>query len=227
MTRLAEVARRGAVRPEHLRRLGFDVEAAPAGVRVVDGWWVDPDAFAGWVAQLGAGVDAVHAQDPLAPGWSEGAAQDGLALPSSELLEAVVAAAGLERAGGYLRRPGRTDVLGPAAEAIAALEARLAAEPFDAPEADELVALGLGPAQLAAAARAGRILRLPGGVVLRPDAPEAAVAALAGLDQPFTTSQARQRLGTTRRVVIPLLEHLDGLGRTRRLDAGHRELTGR
>ncbi|MCC5785046.1 hypothetical protein CRM73_19325, partial [Kocuria sp. CCUG 69068] len=33
---------------------------------------------------------------------------------------------------------------------------------------------------------------------------------------------ARQALGTSRRVAIPLLEHLDARGWTRRLDAGHR-----
>ncbi|MGB9304563.1 MAG: SelB C-terminal domain-containing protein, partial [Mycobacterium sp.] len=46
----------------------------------------------------------------------------------------------------------------------------------------------------------------------------------ARLEQPFTTSQARQALNTTRRVAIPLLEHLDVRGWTRRLDAGHREV---
>ena len=46
----------------------------------------------------------------------------------------------------------------------------------------------------------------------------------ARLEQPFTTSEARQALGTTRRVAIPLLEHLDGRGWTRRVDAGHREI---
>ncbi|WP_206759304.1 SelB domain-containing protein [Acinetobacter baumannii] len=45
-----------------------------------------------------------------------------------------------------------------------------------------------------------------------------------GLDQPFTTSQARKALDTTRRVAIPLLEHLDSQGKTRRLDGGHREV---
>ena len=47
---------------------------------------------------------------------------------------------------------------------------------------------------------------------------------LAALPQPFTTSEARRALGTTRRTVIPLLEHLDKKGWTRRLDAGHREI---
>ncbi|WP_313565882.1 SelB C-terminal domain-containing protein, partial [Mobilicoccus sp.] len=45
-----------------------------------------------------------------------------------------------------------------------------------------------------------------------------------GLPQPFTTSEARAALGTTRRVAIPLLEHLDEKGWTRRVDAGHREV---
>ena len=47
---------------------------------------------------------------------------------------------------------------------------------------------------------------------------------LTGLPQPFTASQARQALGTTRRVAIPLLEHLDRRGWTRRLDGALREV---
>ncbi|MGB6243536.1 SelB C-terminal domain-containing protein, partial [Gordonia sp. (in: high G+C Gram-positive bacteria)] len=61
-------------------------------------------------------------------------------------------------------------------------------------------------------------------VVLGPTAPALAMRALAGLPQPFTTSQARQVLGTTRRIAIPLLELLDERGWTRRIDAGHREV---
>jgi selenocysteine-specific elongation factor len=34
------------------------------------------------------------------------------------------------------------------------------------------------------------------------------------LDQPFTTSDARRALGSSRRVVIPLLERLDAQGLT-------------
>ena len=72
--------------------------------------------------------------------------------------------------------------------------------------------------------RAGRLLRLPDDVVLLPTAPALAMRVLAGLPQPFTTSDARQALGTTRRVVIPLLEHLDDRGWTRRTDGSHREV---
>ena len=83
---------------------------------------------------------------------------------------------------------------------------------------------GLGARELAAAAAQGRLLRLPDEVVLLPAAPALAMRELARLEQPFTTSEARQALGTTRRVAIPLLEHLDGRGWTRRVDAGHREI---
>ncbi|MDQ1700824.1 MAG: selenocysteine-specific elongation factor, partial [Frankiaceae bacterium] len=38
----------------------------------------------------------------------------------------------------------------------------------------------------------------------------------------FTVSEARQLLGTSRRVAVPLLEMLDRLGRTRRIDESHR-----
>ena len=68
------------------------------------------------------------------------------------------------------------------------------------------------------------MLRLSEEVVLLPTAPALAMRELARLDQPFTASQARQALGTTRRIAIPLLEHLDARGWTRRVDAGHREV---
>jgi selenocysteine-specific elongation factor len=223
----AEVARRGAVRESHLRRLGLLLgvpATAPAGVRVLDGWWVHGATYDAWQQRLRTAVDELHARDPLAYGLSRGAARDLLALPDESLLDAVARDAGLEQGGGHIRLAGARDDLGRAEAAIGELEARLRAEPFHAPEADELSALQLGARELAAAERAGRVLRLRDGVVLLPTAPALAMRALASLDQPFTTSQARQTFGTTRRVAIPLLEHLDARGWTRRLDAGHREV---
>jgi selenocysteine-specific elongation factor len=60
--------------------------------------------------------------------------------------------------------------------------------------------------------------------VLAPGADAQAAAILATLPQPFTTAQARQALDTTRRVAIPLLEHLDRSSVTRRLPDDRREL---
>ena len=81
--------------------------------------------------------------------------------------------------------------------------------------------------ELAAAERVGRVVRLAPDMVLLPTGPAQAMRALAALPQPFTTSEARQALGTTRRVAIPLLEHLDRRGWTVRVDGGHRRVKGR
>jgi selenocysteine-specific elongation factor len=99
-----------------------------------------------------------------------------------------------------------------------------AGRPVRRPEGPDLDALRLGARELAAAERAGRLLRLRDDVVLLPDGPARAMRVLAGLAQPFTLSAARQALGTTRRVAVPLLEHLDGRGWTRRVDGSLREV---
>ena len=98
--------------------------------------------------------------------------------------------------------------------------------PFAAPTADRLRDLGLDTRRIAAAAKANRLLRLAPGIVLLPGATELAVEWLRELPQPFTTSEARVRLGTSRRVVLPLLEHLDRSGRTRRLPDDRRLVVG-
>ena len=218
-----EVARRGAVRAEHLRRLGL-TGAAPESVRVLGDWWVHDATYAAWQRRLRAALGELQSRDPLADGLTRGAAADLLALPDQALLDAVVRDAGLEQAGGHIRLAGVRDDLGPVEAAVAELENRLSTSPFGAPEAGELAALRLGPRELAAAERTGRVLRLRDGVVLLPSAPALAMRTLATLEQPFTTSEARQALNTTRRVAIPLLEHLDERGWTRRLDGGHREV---
>jgi selenocysteine-specific elongation factor len=62
--------------------------------------------------------------------------------------------------------------------------------------------------------------------VLLPGADLLAAKWLAELPQPFTTSEARVRLRTSRRVVLPLLAHLDKAGLTRRLPDDRREVAG-
>ena len=222
-TRLAaEVARRGAVPLVHLRRLGLTGDV-PATVRLEAGWLVDPGALEGWVARLRGAVAERHRDQPLARGVSRSGAVDLLGLPAEAVLDLVITHADLESSEGYLRDPGHRG-LGAAEAAVDELERRLGEQPFAAPEAADLAAAGLGTRELAAAERAGRLLRLGEGVVLLPNAPARAMRTLAVLPQPFTTSDARQALGTTRRVVIPLLEHLDGRGWTRRLDGNLRQV---
>ena len=110
------------------------------------------------------------------------------------------------------------------ADAVRSVLGDLAAEPFAAPDTERLRQLGLDARALAAAARIGLLLRVADLVVLAPGADEEAARVLAGLDQPFTTSQARQALNTSRRVAIPLLEYLDRARVTERLPGDLRRL---
>ncbi|MFC7489609.1 MULTISPECIES: SelB C-terminal domain-containing protein [unclassified Knoellia] len=205
------------------------------GVRVGD-WWFHPATLSGWVERLRALVGAHHDAHPLSPGLTGvavlhglhlpahlRAASDGgdlppgLAPPGADLVRYLARSAGLPVTQGRVHDP-RAGGLGKAESAVAAVEAALLTAPFAAPERDELAALGLGSVELAAAQRTGRLLRLADDVVLLPAAPALAMRALASLEQPFTLSAARQALGTTRRVAVPLLEHLDARGWTRRVD---------
>jgi selenocysteine-specific elongation factor len=119
-------------------------------------------------------------------------------------------------AGDAARIP-RPDLPARVADAVQAVLAGLADAPFSAPDAERMRELGLDARAAAAAERVGLLLRLPGNVLLAPDAADRAARILAGLPQPFTAAEARQALQTSRRVVIPLLEWLDRKGITRRL----------
>jgi selenocysteine-specific elongation factor len=139
----------------------------------------------------------------------------------------LVAHADLQLADGRVRRPGTRSSLGDAEPAVRVLEERLGAAPFAAPERADLDELGLGAAELAVAVASGRLIRIGPDVILLPAALEQARRILDRLPQPFTTSEARQALGTTRRVAVPLLERLDADGWTRRLDDNGRRETVR
>jgi selenocysteine-specific elongation factor len=224
---IVEVARRGAVPLERLHRWGVvtaEDATPPDGVHEWQGWWVHDAALRTWQHRLRGELAARVERDPLDPSISRGATVDLLGLPDPSLVDLVVSDTGLEQHEGRIWEPATRTELGPADTAVSILETRLRAAPFDAPDAGELTALGLGVRELAAAERAGRVLRLTDGIVLLPSGPAQAMHALSGLPQPFTTSQARQVLGTTRRVTIPLLEHLDVRGWTRRVDGAHRQV---
>lgn len=88
------------------------------------------------------------------------AASAAIGLPDPHLLPPLASAAGLTLDDGHVSRPGATADLGDRSDALAELEARLRDMPFTAPDRDELAALRLGPKELAAAVRIGRILDL-------------------------------------------------------------------
>ncbi len=207
-----------------LRAMGVTDLPAPVSGQ----WLADPAYWAELREQLAELVSAHLAAMPLSAGLPVEAARARLGLPARQLVEALAPPALVMR-GGSLRPAGRPDTPLPhrLQAAVTALRGELAQRPFAAPEAARLRELGLDPKAVAAAARAGLLLRITEQVVLAPGADQEATRILAQLPQPFTAAQARQVLGTTRRVAIPLLEYLDRSGATRRLPDDRRVLTGR
>jgi selenocysteine-specific elongation factor len=216
-----QVRRRGAVSRRTLAALGVPVTDT-AGILARGDWLIDPDTWRRWQDALLAAVDRHAAAEPLQPWISEDAARQAVGLPEPKLLAELAAGLGLATAGGRVGRPEAVPTLGAAEQSLRLIDERLASNPFDAPERAELTELGLGVRDLAAAARSGRVLRLAPDLVVAPDAAQRALALVRALPQPFTASQARQALGTTRRVAVPLLEHLDAVGLTVRVDGTQR-----
>ena len=229
---LAEVARRGSVTREWLAAVGVlgGADPAPDELVSIGDHLVDPSTWQRWGKDLAAAVDEHRSAAPLEPGLPTKAAAQAIGVPDHRLVEALVRDSGgaLVARGGRIARPGAAPGFSNAARhALDEVCRRLEKNPLDSPSVPELADAGLTREILAAAAAAGMVLRLPTEVILHPTAPEAARVVLAGLPQPFTLSDARQALHTTRRVAVPFFEHLDSLGITVRVDANHRRVADR
>ena len=223
-TPAAQLAARGLVRRSLLRRLGVHDVPLPEGAVEAGDWLVSPGRADELRARLAEVVERVST--PLQPGVPEAALAHELELPDVALVAALVRPP-LRMEGGRVVRDSSRELPAALAAAVEALRADLASAPFAAPAAGRLAELGLDARAVAALHRSGHLLRVADGVVLLPGADDDAVSVLGALPQPFTTSEARQALGTSRRVALPLLAHLDRTGRTLRLPDDRRQLRGR
>jgi selenocysteine-specific elongation factor len=220
--------RHGLLRASALLAMGVHEHPEP----VTGEWLADPGRWTALSAELGEVLAAHAAREPLAPGLPLEAARAALGLPDRRLVVAL-ARPPLRIAGGLVQLapaasgPASTGLPESVAAAVRILLADLAETPFSAPDAERLRKLGLDVRAIAAAARAGVLLRVSDQIVLAPGADEKAAAILATLPQPFTAADARQALNTTRRTAIPLLEHLDREGVTERLPDDRRQVRPR
>ncbi|MGH3785989.1 MAG: selenocysteine-specific translation elongation factor [Pseudonocardiaceae bacterium] len=219
----AELRRRGLVRRDELIAMGVP---EPAGVPQAGGWLIDPVVLAQRAALLTAAVTEHTTANPLEAGMPLETARQVTGMPDARLVDLLM---GLQ----LTVTDGRIQLTGPATglpeavhRAVAELRTELLARPFAAPDAQRLAELGLGTKQLAAAVRAGELLKIATGIYLAPGADERAAERLRGLPSPFTLSQARQALDTTRRVAVPIMELLGRRGISRQLPDGTHELVG-
>ena len=215
----AELVRRRVVRADDFVAMGWPV---PADAVVSGPWLLAPGLPEELAARLPQVVARYRQLRPLEPGPPEEVLRRALELPDVGLLPVAVRAPFMLRDGRVVDQaaalPDRVQA------AVDAIRARLAQDPFAAPEAPELAAAGLGQRELAAAVRSGQLLRIAEGVYLAPDVAGEARSRLASLPQPFTLSQARQAWGTSRRVAVPLMEWLDAEDVTVRLEDNTRRL---
>jgi selenocysteine-specific elongation factor len=221
----AELLRRhGLLRASALLAMGISDQPEP----VTGEWLADPGHWSDLAARLGEAVTAQAAREPLTPGLTVEAARTAVGLPDRRLVDALIRPPLRLRDG--LVQVTNVGTISDAqlsaavAAAVKILLADLANAPFASPDADRLRHLGLDVRAIAAAERAGLLLRVSDQIVLAPGADALAGRVLAGLPQPFTAAEARQALQTTRRVAIPLLEFLDRAGVTQRLPDDRRRL---
>jgi selenocysteine-specific elongation factor len=217
----ALLRRHGVLRADAFTATGATVP--PGAVRA--GAWVVDGGLAGQLRDRVAAAVADHRRAaPLDAGPTVEQVRRRLALPDGAIVTGLVHPPLVTRDGRVVDLTAPPPLPAAITSAVRTLVEELARRPFLAPEADRLQQLGLGPRELAAAERAGALLRLGESLVLLPGDDVRAARALAALPQPFTLSQARQALGTTRRVAVPLLELLDRRRLTRRLPDDRRVL---
>jgi selenocysteine-specific elongation factor len=220
----AELRRRGVMRRAELIAMGA---GEPAGAPQAGGWLLDPALLAQRATQLAEAVTAHATTNPLAPGLPLETARRLTGMPDMRLVELLLRpqlGPQLTLTNGRVHLGEQTTTIPDAVRnAITEIRAGLAQRPFAAPEAHRLAELGLGSKELAVAVRASELIKIADGVYLAPGAEEHAITRLRGLPSPFTLSQARQALNTTRRVAVPLMELLARRGITRQLPNGTHE----
>lgn len=212
-----EVQNRGIVATSTLRKLGV-----PAAELPDEPWLMSSERRQREQERLRQLVKH-HSADPLTAGITVDAAKKHLNLPDAGLIEELIQAP-LRIIDGRIRAREPESLPQKLEQALAILEADFIAAPFQAPTADRLRELGLTSKDIGAAVSAKRIIQPEPGIVLPPDAAQRAYELLSQLPQPFTTSQARQQLDSTRRVAIPLLDYLDRNRCTKRLPDDRREV---
>jgi selenocysteine-specific elongation factor len=221
------LARHGIMRASTMLAMGVSEHPAT----VAGEWLTDPEHWRALGHQLGEVLANHAAAEPLAAGMPVDAARAALDLPDRRLVLALAkppfrvscGALHIARPAGQAAGPELPEAV---QAALRVLRADLAAAPFVSPDAERLRKLGLDTRSIAAAVRAGQLIRISDQVVLAPGADVLAGKVLARLPQPFTAAQARQALDTTRRTAIPLLEYLDSAGITKRLPDDRRVMPG-
>jgi selenocysteine-specific elongation factor len=223
------VSERGAVRSGDVAVLTGIAPEDVAGASRIGAWWVNDDVRTAAATALRAALRRFHSEHPLLEGCELASARsitlDALraaGAPADEgLVEALLgdlAERGeIAREGSTVRLAShRVSLAGREEELDGLLHAVSEAEPTP-PTVTELVRAGFAREVIDAAGREGVLVRISPDLVMTPALVAEAErvirdAAATGI----TVSGLRERLGTSRKYAVPLLEHLDRRGLTER-----------
>jgi selenocysteine-specific elongation factor len=221
------VAERGAALARELPMLTGASPARVDGARRIGGWWVTEPV--GTTVERAAldHLRRFHAADPLASGEDVAALRPAVvaALRSvgapadpglvEALTDDLVTRGRLARDGPLVRSASHI-ADAPREEEARLIEAVEQGEPTP-PTVAELIALGFGRSLIDATVRSGALVRVSPELVHTAAFVARAVEAIREAGEVgITVSAFRERLGTSRKFAVPLLEHLDRTGVTRR-----------
>ncbi len=220
---LTDAAHRLALPPERVRALLDHLTADGAAVALGEGIWAAPNWQVEAVRRLVEQVEAYHRENPLRRGMPREEARSRLRWPSG-IFEAVVRAAIaeglLEESGPLIRRSGFTVRLSEAQQQrVAAWLDRLRGDPWHPPSPREIEA-GLGRDLFQVLLDDGLLVRLGDEVVLLAETWQEGVTRIQEYLRAHGTisaAEARDLLGTNRKIAVALLEQMDALGITRRV----------
>jgi selenocysteine-specific elongation factor len=230
---LSQLERDGVARPgELLRQARFSdtevqtalAELVQAGQAILVG---EVAAAATWWRQLSdraaAAIDAFHKAHPERPGLALTELRGALAkhVASTEIFNALVThlcRSGFAQAGTTIRRASHRLSLPPHLQAAGTkVRATLAGRPVDPPSRKELAPDAPAQQALRFLVDTGEVIELSADILMSAEGYERAVGTIKDHFQKHrqaTVSELRQAIGTSRRVLMPLLERLDKQGVT-------------
>ncbi len=222
------IRERGAIRSSQVALLTGRSPSTVAGASRVGVFWADSELLDAVDAAVGSALAAFHQEHPLQEGaelaLARAAATDALersGAPSDPglvdaLLDHLVAQEQIARMGAVVRLASHHVTLAGREPEVESLTRAVAAAEPTPPTVAELLASGTDPEVLAAAVRSGALVRVSPELVMTPSFVAKAEAIARAATEGITVSAFREALGTSRKFALPILEHFDRTGVTRR-----------
>jgi selenocysteine-specific elongation factor len=220
------VEERGAVRASEVLLL---TGREPAHARRVGEWFLGEALHRGVVEDVTAAFSRFHGANPMREGTDVAFARTAVSeslhgrslAATDDLVDAIVddlvATGVLARTGGTIHLASHRVSLGEREEEIDRIVRAIADEEPTPPTVAELISAGTNRDAIDAAITTGRLVRVSSDIVMTPElvANAERVVRELGADG-ITVSAFRERLGTSRKFALPLLEHFDARGITLR-----------